>query len=341
MMKGFDLWLDALLGLLLLVLAGRTLTAPRLHQSVILFVAFGLMLALAWTRMKAPDVALAEAAIGAGLLGVLLIDSIRVLGCSPVDREQSNTAIPAASSQRPSRWGRRTVAMPVVALVIGLCSLLGMVLVMAILELPASGGLTAVVADRMADSGVDHPVTAVLLNFRGYDTWLEIGVLLLAMWGIFCAGGRIGFAGAGEEPPAGLLLDWLVRGLIPLIILVAGYLLWMGKSGPGGAFQAGVVLGAAGILLRLTGRQFPQGLPELAWKGLLILGFGFLLVTGLLTMLAGGAYLEYPREWAAGMILMAEGAAALSIGFTLLCFFAYLQTLNGGEVLEQPTKDEH
>ncbi len=33
----------------------------------------------------------------------------------------------------------------------------------------------------MAASGVEHPVTAVLLNFRGYDTLLEIAVLLLAL----------------------------------------------------------------------------------------------------------------------------------------------------------------
>jgi multisubunit Na+/H+ antiporter MnhB subunit len=328
-MKGIDLWLDALLGLLLLVLAGRTLTAPRLHQSAILFVAFGLMLALAWARLKAPDVALAEAAIGAGLLGVLLIDSLRVLGRRSWGLDRSETATSAASSQPPTRRGLSGGAMPVKALVVGLCGMVGMVLVMAILDLPESGGLTVAVAAQMAESGVDHPVTAVLLNFRGYDTWLEIGVLLLAMWGIFCAGGRIGFGGAGEEPPAGLLLDWLVRGLIPVIILVAGYLLWMGKSGPGGAFQAGVVLGAAGILLRLAGRQLPQGLPELVWKGGLVLGFGFMLVTGLLTLSAGGAFLEYPREWAGMMILVAEAAAALSIGFTLLCFFAYLQTLNG------------
>jgi multisubunit Na+/H+ antiporter MnhB subunit len=33
----------------------------------------------------------------------------------------------------------------------------------------------------MPESGVDHPVTAVLLNFRSYDTLLEIAVLLLAV----------------------------------------------------------------------------------------------------------------------------------------------------------------
>ena len=35
----------------------------------------------------------------------------------------------------------------------------------------------------MAQSGVDHPVTAVLLNFRAWDTLLELAVLLLALLG--------------------------------------------------------------------------------------------------------------------------------------------------------------
>jgi uncharacterized MnhB-related membrane protein len=39
-------------------------------------VTFGLLLALAWMRLDAPDVALAEAAIGAGLTGALLMATI-------------------------------------------------------------------------------------------------------------------------------------------------------------------------------------------------------------------------------------------------------------------------
>ena len=37
---------------------------------------------------------------------------------------------------------------------------------------------------NLAASGVESNVTAVLLNFRGYDTYLEITVLLAALLGI-------------------------------------------------------------------------------------------------------------------------------------------------------------
>jgi hypothetical protein len=44
-------------------------------QAVVLFIAFGLLVALAWVRLSAPDIALAEAAIGAGITGALLLDA--------------------------------------------------------------------------------------------------------------------------------------------------------------------------------------------------------------------------------------------------------------------------
>lgn len=67
---------DLLLGLGLLWLAWRALACPDLFKAVVLFVSFGLLMALAWVRLAAPDVALAEAAIGAGLTGALLMAAL-------------------------------------------------------------------------------------------------------------------------------------------------------------------------------------------------------------------------------------------------------------------------
>ena len=71
------LWaIDVLLGLGLLWLAWQSLASTNLFRGIVLFVAFGLLMALAWVRLGAPDVALAEAAIGAGLTGALLISAL-------------------------------------------------------------------------------------------------------------------------------------------------------------------------------------------------------------------------------------------------------------------------
>lgn len=68
--------LDALIACALVWIAWRVLATEALFKSVVLFIAFGLLLALAWVRLAAPDIALAEAAIGAGLTGALLLDAV-------------------------------------------------------------------------------------------------------------------------------------------------------------------------------------------------------------------------------------------------------------------------
>jgi uncharacterized MnhB-related membrane protein len=74
-----DLAFDLLLAASLLWSAWRTLATPDIFRAVILFIVFGLLMTLAWARLSAPDIALAEAAIGAGLTGALLLDAIGVL----------------------------------------------------------------------------------------------------------------------------------------------------------------------------------------------------------------------------------------------------------------------
>ena len=104
--------------------------------------------------------------------------------------------------------------------------------------------LAGQVAANLADSGVTNPVTAVLLNFRAYDTLLELAVLLAALLGIFALGpARPGFKEGGP------VLDGLIRWLVPLLVVTGGYLLWVGAHAPGGAFQAGALLAAAAVLM--------------------------------------------------------------------------------------------
>ena len=67
---------DGVLGFALLWLAWRALASPDLFKAIVLFITFGLLMALAWVRLDAPDVALAEAAIGAGLTGALLLTAL-------------------------------------------------------------------------------------------------------------------------------------------------------------------------------------------------------------------------------------------------------------------------
>jgi energy-converting hydrogenase B subunit D len=77
---------DVMLVAALLWSATRALTTADLFGAVVLFIVFGLLMTLAWARLAAPDIALAEAAIGAGLSGALLLDAVGHLRARRRDR---------------------------------------------------------------------------------------------------------------------------------------------------------------------------------------------------------------------------------------------------------------
>lgn len=74
---------DLLLATALPLVAWRALAARDLFKATVFFIVFGLLMALAWARLRAPDIALAEAAIGAGLTGALLLDAVAHLRAVP------------------------------------------------------------------------------------------------------------------------------------------------------------------------------------------------------------------------------------------------------------------
>jgi len=73
---------DGLLAVLVLLVAALALGHRRVFACAVFFIVFGLLLALVWLRLSAPDVALAEAAIGAGITGALVIATLSRLSAS-------------------------------------------------------------------------------------------------------------------------------------------------------------------------------------------------------------------------------------------------------------------
>jgi energy-converting hydrogenase B subunit D len=70
---------DIVLIVTVVVCAWAALTTPDLLRAIVLFIAFGLLLAFVWVRLQAPDVALAEAAVGSGLTGALLLSTLSAM----------------------------------------------------------------------------------------------------------------------------------------------------------------------------------------------------------------------------------------------------------------------
>jgi multisubunit Na+/H+ antiporter MnhB subunit len=208
----------------------------------------------------------------------------------------------------------RKVAVAALAL-LALFLAVGLVASMATMPPPrGEGGVRERVKAEMPASGVRHPVTAVLLNFRAYDTLVEIAVLLMAWLGASSLG-RV--PRPAMAPPPELLLN-LLRYLAPLAILLSAYLLFRGEHAPGGAFHAGALLAAGAVLASLTGLRLPLAKLELP---MLVAGLAAFLAVGALCLWANGSFLRYPPSAAKAWILGIETAATFSIAASLALLF--------------------
>ena len=303
--------IDVLLALSLLVLAWGALRAEDLFKGIVLFAVFGLLMAIAWIRLRAPDIALAEAAIGSGVTGALLLAALARL----------ERHLPAVGGVLPERSR---------CLVLG-AGCLAAVLCWSVLELPGEApGLAPAVADRLAESGTTNPVTAVILNYRGYDTLLELGVLSIALMGaaVLSRGGSIDRL--IPDPEGDPVLRVFLRAVAPVFVVMAGYIVWVGAHAPGGAFQAGALLAGVGVIALLAGWA-PPGLdrwfPVRARLAAGVLAF----VLAALGGMASGAFLEFPPARVKLLLLFIEVASAAAIGLTLTLLFAYCAHGRAGE----------
>lgn len=221
------------------------------------------------------------------------------------------------------------------ALCLSLLALLGR----AALALPAQPrGLTGPALAELPGSGVSNPVTAALLNYRGFDTLLEVAVFLLALVGVWSLReGRLTRVDLNARP---LLLS-LLRLVLPVLVVAGGYLLWIGAFAPGGAFQGGALVGGAFVLLLLAGLG-RRVLTHEHWLRLgLALGLAvFAGVSGGVMLLTGGL-LEYPRASAGHWILAIEAAALLSIGLTFGGLFLGGRPVLKGDATAASEGSEH
>jgi multisubunit Na+/H+ antiporter MnhB subunit len=280
-----------------------------------MFIAFGLLMALAWVRLDAIDIALAEAAIGAGITGALLLDAAGYVMAEP-RTSVSEAECPAGESamRTANRRGRLLLA--------SLVGAISAVLAVAVWTMPDARHVRDAVAGALEHHPVANAVTAVLLDFRAYDTFLEMGVLALAVLGALLLKARVLQHPRAESPSHGsLIFIVLVPALVPLMILMAGFLLWAGTAWSGGAFPAGAILGAAGVLLLLVGVGDDKIVDRDPVRLVIALGLLSFIGGGAVTTAAGRAFLDWREDWTYSAIVAIEALLTLSIGGVLALLY--------------------
>lgn len=305
-------------GILDLTVGGAVITAAAVAllvrdrlASVVTFILLGGLLAALWASVRAPDVALAEAAIGTGVTSALLVDALA--------NRRSSEATTGRGRGRIIAWA--AAAFGGAGLVVGLVS--------GVLSANDSGDaapLTGVVDEAMPSAAVGHDITAVLLDFRAYDTLLEVAVLLVAVVGAYALASAAppGSAPAAHDAgsttrPPGTLVDFL-RVASPVLLLLAAWLLFAGAYQPGGAFQGGAMLAGTAILAAGAGAA-PAVLEGARGRVVLSVGPLAFLAAGGAGALTAGHWLHMPAGLETPATVAVETALAVSIGAALATLF--------------------
>jgi multisubunit Na+/H+ antiporter MnhB subunit len=289
--------------LLILALGAYTTFARETFAATVGFLAYGLLLTVAWVQLRGVDVALTEAAIGGGLTAMLLLRASARL--RPTEA--------AANAQRPGATTRLLAAFAAVSVAGALA--------LAVLALPVPAPtLAPEAAANIAATGVGNPITAVLLAFRAMDTLLEAIVLLFALIGVWSLaadgmwGGRPG--PRHNADPHGILA-FIARVLPPIGIVVGIYIFWIGADNPGGKFQGATILAAMWLLTMMAGLTDAPPISRRWLRALLVLGPAVFIGIGVVGAFTAGAFLAWPEDWAKPMILVIEIALMPSLALTL------------------------
>ncbi len=161
--------LEGTLVVFVFVTAVATALFRDVLSAIIVFAAYSLGMAILYTVLLAPDVAMTEAAIGAGVTSILLLLTI------------AKTSRPASDDLFEEIHVPGLIAV----------SALALVLLTTVPDAPAVGDPAAPVWSNpdvtqyyiqhtYDDTGVQNAVTAVLAAYRGFDTFGEAVVVFAA-----------------------------------------------------------------------------------------------------------------------------------------------------------------
>jgi multicomponent Na+:H+ antiporter subunit B len=140
-------------------------------------------------------------------------------------------------------------------------------------------------------TGAANIVTAVVVNYRGFDTLGEVTVLFIAAVGVSAVLATRKKKFEKEIEPPSLVLNTGCRFLFPLILFFGAYIFIHGHLTPGGGFQGGAIIASAFLLTYLgcRGRRISESRSKLTES---LSGLVFIVV-GLIGLAVGGHYFLY------------------------------------------------
>ena len=199
---------------------------------------------------------------------------------------------------------------------------------------------------------VTNVVTAVNFDYRALDTMGEEYILFAAAIGVMVLlreqRGEPHYR-LPEHPHAPIKRSeaarWIGLGFIGVLILFGIYIVIHAQLTPGGGFQGGAILGTASVLVYLTTgeRIYRQVTPKFLVEIAVCAGAGGYALIGIVTLMAGGAFLQNLLPLGNTGELASSGTIWLinfSVGLEVSAAFSMLYLEFIKELPERTTKFE-
>ncbi len=298
--------------ILLIILVGAAVAIPFSRQrliAVIMTGAVGYIITMFFVLFRAPDLALTQMIVETVSVVLFLLCFYHM----PELRREVST--------KRSRWLNGIIAVCV-----------GVIMTFVSLAASGSGDFESISKYFVENShdlgGGDNVVNVILVDFRGFDTFLEITVLGIAALGIYSmiqlqmkvrdTGARVLYVKPKVEPspsvPVGrtrkeahtisknmnlfksndVILATGTKVIVFVILTFALYLFFAGHNNPGGGFIGGLMAASALVLLALSFNvELARRVVPIDYRDLIGTGLGIAYLTGIGSFLFGVPFLSH------------------------------------------------
>ena len=263
-----------LLSLLIMILLKFIFTRKTINL-IPLIASFSLISCLVYLDMSAPDVALTEAAIGVSLGSILTIISL----------------INNDTEQQQNSYAKIIIILPFIITAIFISiKIAGF--------FPNFGEVSNFVPYQVADYytlntkaqiGINSITTAILADYRAFDTFLETLVMLIVLVGSIKLVPQLKISKFTTD----FFQQKILQISLPITLILSFYILLNGKLTPGGGFQFGAMIASILVIFFLVKKKEITRINSSIFLYLSVLGVMMYLATGIYSIILGDNLFTY------------------------------------------------
>lgn len=336
----------------LLICAISVSFSKNILNSVLIFMGYSLVMSVIWMVIESPDLAITEAAVGAGITSILFFVTLNRIH-SMFKNENDKKENPDEFLPSIKRFKKLYVTIAILFTVF-----FAVVLVLTVSYSPKTGMadnpsynevVEKYIEDGLEETGATNIVAGMILDYRAFDTLGESHVLFVATITVTVLlrldkrKRKKGDTRITEtideaeeedkifEPKHDSILQKVSLLLVPIIFIFGIYVILNGHVSPGGGFSGGAIIGA-GLILYLnafgfekTERFFTERVYK--WVSVVALAFYALIKCYAFFMGANGLDNHIPKGivghiLSGGLILPLNIAVGCVVACTMYTFYA-------------------